>query len=69
MARQARREARQGAFRPGPLLFTVFGRRASWSLHGALALYAVAWAVERPGGDREPLGGAPVEEGATPAPP
>jgi hypothetical protein len=35
----------------------------------ALALYAVAWAVERPGGDRQPLGGAPVEEGATPDPP
>ena len=35
----------------------------------ALALYAVAWAVERPPeDDREPLGGAPVEEGATPAP-
>ena len=35
----------------------------------ALALYAVAWAVERPGGDRQPPGGAPVEEDATPAPP
>ena len=35
----------------------------------ALALYAVAWTLERPGGDRQPLGGAPVEEGATPAPP
>ena len=35
----------------------------------ALALYAVAWAVERPGGDRQPFGGAPVEEGATPVPP
>ena len=36
MARQARREARQGAFRPGPLLQAVRGRRASWSLHEAL---------------------------------
>jgi len=35
----------------------------------ALALHAVAWTLERPGGNRQPLGGAPVEEGATPAPP
>ncbi len=36
----------------------------------ALALYAVAWAVERPPeNDREPIGGAPAEEGATPARP
>ena len=37
MARQARREARQSAFRPGPLLQAVRGRRASWSLHEVLA--------------------------------
>ena len=38
MARQARREARQGAFRLGPLLSpAVRGRRASWSPHEALA--------------------------------
>ncbi len=37
MARQARREARQGAFRLGPLLQAIRGRRASWSLHEALA--------------------------------
>jgi hypothetical protein len=27
----------------------------------ALALYVVAWAVDRPGSDPEPLGGVPVE--------
>ena len=29
--------ARQSAFRPGPYISTVCGRRASWSLHEALA--------------------------------